>query len=227
MSWLRIQIWLLKYRILLALCTLLLAVLAWDIATTENKLYIQTTQTEDDFVIVCEWHSGFLNLHGGDKRVSHRVLVGKSNTELDCGWSLYGDFSVLIMHPLYRQMRGYDNAISSETPNLRYQNGKMVFTPVPFDQILDSVQYKYEGEELVDVVKAITSGHISLKYFKNYVEVREPDIKQFESLYGQKFVEYWQNANRIIDSENNWVDPAKASESFWKRTEKFLKNYHE
>jgi hypothetical protein len=223
MTWIQIKIWILKYRVFVSVCAALLALLIWDIATTENKLYIQTELAEDDFLVVCGWYSDFLNLHGGARPVDFKVLVGKSNTEMDCGWSLYGDLSVEVMHPLYRKLRGCDHPQLCTVPGFRHEDGSMIFTPVTFDRYLNSLQVTMEGKHLHDRVKAAMGGKFDLYYFRNFLEAREPDLKQFKKLYHSQLIKYWDTSNSIIDSEEDQINPEEAMERYWAKVDKFVK----
>jgi hypothetical protein len=226
MTWEQIISLIKKYRILISICALLLAVLAWDIATTENGVYIQTTQTEDDFVIVCKWHSDVEQLHGGASRLKTRVLVGKSNTDLDCGWWLYGNLSVTVRHPIYRYMSGCDRPVSCTASGFLHKDGKMIFTPRPFDQFLKSLPKTMTGGELYDRVKAAMGGMFDLYYFKKYVEARPPDMVRFKTLYHEHLKGYWQIRNSIIDSKNDSINPTEAMERYWIRVGEFLEEYY-
>ena len=197
--------------------------IAWDVAVIQNGLYIKTDKPQDDFVVICHWSSGFFVLHGGAKKVKRKVLITTSNSEVDCGWSLFGgNLSVTVLHPLYARIRGCDRPAMCEQPNFRYQDGKMIFTPVAFDKYLLSLTSKREKDELSDFVRAVVSGHFDFRYYRNYVKVKKPNIKQFKTLYYDQLLNYWKIGNTLIDSNEDWLDPEKAMKFRWSKFEKYV-----
>lgn len=216
MTWDQIKTWIIKYRIFVSVCAALLTLLVWDIATTENKLYIETAQSEDNFVVVCTWYGNTEMLHGGVSRVKTRVLIGNSNASLDCGWWLYGDLTVLVMHPLYRKISGCDHPMLCETPGFRYIDDKMIFTPISIDQYFSKLQKIYEGEELYDKFSSFIGDHFYHRYFKSYAQVREPDIEQFKELYSERLLTVLQRVSTFDYAGKKRGSPELSVEAYWK-----------
>lgn len=206
----QINKWLKRYGVIVFLCLALLAVWSLPIAVGENKFYIQTEEPEDNFVVVCRWSFPFLS--------TSRVLIGKSNTDIDCGRS-YGVFSVEIMHPLYRTMRGSNHPYSSE--RYRYEDDKMIFKSFPFDQFLTSIQKKYQSEKYFDRAKLVNEAswaikkHFAIYYFYYYAQAREPDIEYLKSLYNDRLIKFLQPMYSSFDFGKRRGSPESIVKQYW------------
>ena len=215
MTWLQIKIWMIRYRILVAACAIAVAMLAWELAARQNRLVIETHLPEEDFVVVCNWNSELINLHGGADKVREKILVGKSNTELACGWWLLGDLSVEILHPAYRTVLGCDRIELCAGSHFHFEDQTMFFEPVGFGEFIDSLQGVYDGEDLLEKISLHVGVHFSGYYFNKFRKARVPDIERLMDLYNGRLLAILRPIYDRYDLGSGAGSPESVVNAFW------------
>jgi hypothetical protein len=195
---------------------LLLTALSLSAGCESNKFLIKTEQAQQDFVILCQWWTDPI-LMGGKNLTYQKEIVSDSNKVGSCGDFPLGDFYIRVLHPLYRRVNSCGEPSLCELD----KNGVMVFTPVPFDEYLRTLQENSEGDEIYDWVRSAAIRQFDSHYFQYYKEARKFDLNQFKSRYQDRLKEILQLTNTIRDP-NAQIDPEEYMEIYWERAKKAL-----
>ena len=163
------------------------------------KVVIETSQPHDDFVIRCQWHSDFLNLHGGSNLVKEKVFINSSGKETDCGWSLFGEGPFVdVMHPLYTPTNGCAYGSHCNTQYSHYENDVIFIKPLSIEKYLDQLELKYTGKELLNNVSDFCAVH-------------------FNSTHGDQLKQFWARAALVGRFKGRISDPENAIASYLRK----------
>ena len=186
------------------------------------KVVIDTEKPVSDFVIVCQWYSDFLSLHGGGKRVYHKVFVASSGEEIDCGWALYGDASAEIRHPLYMTHYGCTYSKGCDSPYQKIVGGVLHLYPISIDKHLDTIKQEHKGndKELRFRLLGFLGAHFHQHYFRYYRKVKKVNMDYFRATYNDDLVKFWVKVKKTYPFGDELSEPAVAAESYWKRNER-------
>jgi len=185
------------------------------------RVVIETEKPVSDFVVVCQWYSDFINLHGGKKRVKHKLFVASSGEEVDCGWALYGDASVEIKHPLYLTHHGCTYSEICDSPYQKVVGDILHMYPISIDKHLDTIKQEQKGndKELRYHVLGFVAAHFNDNYFSSYRKVKTVDMDYFRATYNDDLVNFWFKVKNTFPFGDELSEPAVAVESYWKRNE--------
>lgn len=185
------------------------------------KVVIETEKPVSDFVVVCQWYSDFLNLHGGKKRVYHKVFIASSSEEVDCGWALYGDTSVMIWHPLYLRQHGCTYIKGCDSPYQKVIGDVLHLYPISIDNHLDTIKQKYRdnNKELRQRLRGFLGTHFDDHYFYYYRKVKRVDMNNFRATYSEDLEKFWTAVKKTNEFGDESFDPAVAVERYWKSNE--------
>jgi len=182
------------------------------------RVIIDTDEPVGDFVIRCQWHSDFLNLHGGKKLVKEKVFVTASGKPTDCGWSLFGEGpSAEVMHPLYVTVLGCAFDSMCNTPYSSYDENSITIRPVSIEQHLDELVKQHQGDDLSQAVKGFVAAHFDKAYFRYYRSVKKIDMAYFRETYTERLKQFWQRAISTNAFGKGLSDPDVAIEAYWKK----------
>lgn len=197
---------------------------------------INTDKPMDDFVVICEWHSDFLSLHGGAKQVKESSFIASSGKDYACGTSLYGDGPlVTVSHPLYMTTLG---CIGKKC---RQKEGNTIFVkPRLKMDYLNELEIKFHKGE----IKTVRTDYAKYRSFVNklrsfcmtgfpYYIGRDPtttksDIERLKKEYYEPILQCRKKVHRIITDKkigSNYRhlylkrDPVKDNEKTWEMFE--------